>query len=386
MVSDGVRALLFTGKSSLFLASFLLFFLFVGSLLSLILLSCETFEEKEMTTTNNNNNMNADDKNNNANNNNTTIIGWIIGTVKSAADNQPIKNAKVEIYKRPVDKLPDGTPILRSLEESILIGSTETDNLGQFAVAVQASQNDVFQVVAKAEGFNEVVESMVQLNPNSTVHINFELIPDFENSNIPDADQLLSLLREKQERIKLKMYEENPSFRQEIIPEDFHHTDLNLKSTSYSVPDYLKVCNLNGYTGMINLDDFIAGVVSAEMGDAFPYSALKAQAVASRSYALKRYKATGCANGGQAYTSQIGSKSRNAVLNTSKMVLLYSGDVIYAYFTARCNGDYTLNSEHGVWHSSGICSVGGSYIPYARSRPCSGHVNCSQVSGETPYL
>jgi hypothetical protein len=241
-------------------------------------------------TTTNNNNMNADDKNNNANNNNTTIIGWIIGTVKSAADNQPIKNAKVEIYKRLQDKLPDGTPVLRSLEESILIGSTETDNLGQFAVAVQASQNDVFQVVAKAEGFNEVVESMVQLNPNGTAHINFELIPDFENSNISDADQLLSLLREKHERNKLKMYEENPSFHQEIIPEDFHHiNNLNLKSTSYSVPDYVKVCNLNGYTGMINVDDFIAGVVSAEMGDAFPYSALKAQAAASRSYSLKRY-------------------------------------------------------------------------------------------------
>jgi hypothetical protein len=371
MVSDGVRAPFFKGKVFSLLVPFLWFFLF-GGFLSITLFSCGTFEEKQT-----------------SENVNITYIGWIAGTIKNAIDSQPIKNAKVEIYKRIIDKLPDGTPILGGIEESIFLASVETDEVGQFRVAVPIRQGDInmFQVVVKAEGFNEAMESMVQVNPGDQINLNFELIPDFESANVQDAEPFLSLLLNRQERIKLKMYEENPSFHQEIIPEEFPQEEfphISLKSTSYSVPDYVKVCNLNGYTGMMNLDDFIAGVVSAEMGDAFPYSALKAQAVASRSYALRRYQATGCANGGQAYTSQIGSKSRNAVRNTSKIVLLYSGNVIYAYFAARCHGDYTLNSEHGVWHSRGICSVGGSYIPYARSRPCSGHINCSQVSGETP--
>jgi hypothetical protein len=53
MTSNEVRASFFKGKVFSFLVPFLWFFLF-GSFLSITLLSCVTFEEKEMTTTNNN--------------------------------------------------------------------------------------------------------------------------------------------------------------------------------------------------------------------------------------------------------------------------------------------------------------------------------------------
>jgi stage II sporulation protein D len=78
---------------------------------------------------------------------------------------------------------------------------------------------------------------------------------------------------------------------------------------------------------MINLDEFIGGVVTREMNDGFPREALRAQAVASRSYALHRLRTRGYANGGQAYNSVSGSLSRAAAFYTSKQVLLYNGAI-----------------------------------------------------------
>src|SRR3990167_3626339 len=66
-----------------------------------------------------------------------------------------------------------------------------------------------------------------------------------------------------------------------------------LYQQTYMVPDQVYVVNLGGFTGYINLDGFISGVVSAELGGSFPFETLKAQAVASRSYALERYNGTG---------------------------------------------------------------------------------------------
>jgi hypothetical protein len=148
-------------------------------------------------------------------------------------------------------------------------------------------------------------------------------------------------------------------------------------------PTDVQVVNLNGYTGLMNLDEFIAGVVSLEMGDGFPYESLKAQAVAARAYALARLRERGQANGGQAYTSTLGSRSRAAALNSSGVALTYNSAYITAFFSARCNGDFTLDSEDGL---SGLetCAVGGlvggQAIPYCRKAPCSGHVNCAQTS------
>jgi hypothetical protein len=158
---------------------------------------------------------------------------------------------------------------------------------------------------------------------------------------------------------------------------------------TFPVPDEVYVSNLSGFTGWLQFDEYVAGVVAAELGDGFPFEALKAQAVASRTYALERYNRTGLANGGQAYTSNFtaGSKSRTAAINTHKVVMLYEGNLIKAFFSARCNGDATLNSEEGLSCLPGGCAspcvvggLGAGTLPYARSRPCSGHPNCSQTA------
>jgi hypothetical protein len=147
---------------------------------------------------------------------------------------------------------------------------------------------------------------------------------------------------------------------------------------------------------LINFDEFIGGVVTREMNDGFPREALRTQAVASRSYALHRLHTRGMANGGQAYNPVSGALSRAAAFYTTKEVLLYNGSVAQAFFSARCNGDFTLDSEDGPTLAN--CFPGGlttAIVPHCRRRPCSGHLNCSSTSeqcceltidGQTNYI
>ena len=99
------------------------------------------------------------------------------------------------------------------------------------------------------------------------------------------------------------------------------------------MPNEVQVESLNGFTDLMNFDEFLAGVVTAEMNDGCPTESLRAQAVASRSYALHRLQALGRANGRQAYSSNVGSLRRAAVTYTTKQILLYGGSVIQAFFS-----------------------------------------------------
>ncbi|MCL6636204.1 MAG: stage II sporulation protein D [Peptococcaceae bacterium] len=134
------------------------------------------------------------------------------------------------------------------------------------------------------------------------------------------------------------------------------------------------------------LEDYLVGVVAAEMPAGFPPEALKAQAVAARTYALKRLAAGGVANPshpgadlcddprhGQAWLSREELKSRwgtvryyhyyykvkQAVDETRGQVLTYQGQLIDPAYHASCGGR-TENSED-VWKFQ---------APYLRSVPC----------------
>ena len=303
-----------------------------------------------------------------------------------------IKDDKVEIevQARIIDRLPGNALSLRNLDEMIPLGiQIITDDQGQFMVEIPlTNQPSFYKIILQREGYQELFDAMVKVEANEITTVDFQLVP----LNLTPDD--LEILTHKHEQEKQKLYQENLSYIQELTewvdtpppPGGLREKplkDISPKAT-YPVPDQVYVCDLKGFTGWMDFDEFISGVVSIEMGDSFPMEALKAQAVAARSYALERYERTGCANGGQAYTSNIGPKSQEATVSTTKIVILYSGDVISAYYSARCNGDSTLNSEDGVWHNPNVCDVGGNYIPYARSRPCSGHSNCSSYPGEDP--
>ena len=126
-----------------------------------------------------------------------------------------------------------------------------------------------------------------------------------------------------------------------------------------------------GESRVMDLEEYLVGVVAAEMPSSFHPEALKAQAVAARTYALYRIKRSGCRSGCdvctdssccQAYAdpaSLDGDKLQKitaAVNATRNQVILYEGQLIDALFHSTAGG-MTEDSEN----------VFAAAVPYLRS-------------------
>ncbi len=132
---------------------------------------------------------------------------------------------------------------------------------------------------------------------------------------------------------------------------------------------YVTINRKNGDTLIIELEEYITGVVAAELPAAFNIEALKAQAVIARTYALKsiKYGKTLTDNEStQSYKDNLelqaiwGSnyefyinKIKDAVNSTKGLTLTYNGDYIEAVYHSTSNG-YTEDSVN-VWNN---------YYPY----------------------
>lgn len=137
---------------------------------------------------------------------------------------------------------------------------------------------------------------------------------------------------------------------------------------------------------LIPMEDYITGVVAAEMPAEFPSEALKAQAVAARTYVVKRMMAGGVVNNchpsadtcdnpnhAQAWISREEMKERWGTVNyyryyykirmavddTAGEIVTFSGQPIDPVFHSSCGGQ-TENSED-VWKFE---------VPYLRSVSC----------------
>ena len=120
------------------------------------------------------------------------------------------------------------------------------------------------------------------------------------------------------------------------------------------------------------LEDYIVGVVAGEMPVNFPYEALKAQAVAARTYAVRQINEnshTKYKDIAQAYVSvdrmkemwgsnfdKYYEKVRGVVYSTAGEILEYNNEPILAAFCSTTNG-YTQECS-GVWSED---------LPYLRS-------------------
>ena len=146
----------------------------------------------------------------------------------------------------------------------------------------------------------------------------------------------------------------------------------------------------------INLDEYLYGVVSAEMPASFNEEALKAQAVVARTYTIYKIKnnnnkhgeAQICDDSGccQAWISkedrmakwpenereQNWNKILNAVNSTQGKIITYNNEPIDAFFHSNSGGKTEIPIN--VW--------GGSGFPYLQVVETSGEENYSQYSSE----
>lgn len=126
--------------------------------------------------------------------------------------------------------------------------------------------------------------------------------------------------------------------------------DIPEKSTDITLPETVSIYITDEEkTKEISFEDYITGVVASEMPDSFEPEALKAQAVASRTYALGRIRSgtqlcdtVHC----QVYRDHdIPAKVRRAVEATAGQVLVYNGKLAtQALYFSSSAGD-TENAE-----------------------------------------
>lgn len=114
----------------------------------------------------------------------------------------------------------------------------------------------------------------------------------------------------------------------------------------------------------VDMEDYLRGVVPREMSSSWEREALKAQAVAARTYAMRQMKTNPLINDTVKYQAYEGvniegANSNAAVQETAGQVLMYDGKLIDALYSAS-NGGYTAAPEN-VWN--------GSPLPYLTAKP-----------------
>jgi stage II sporulation protein D len=138
----------------------------------------------------------------------------------------------------------------------------------------------------------------------------------------------------------------------------------------------------NGLLLVINeldIEDYLQGVIAEEIPHDWEFEALKAQAVASRTYALYQKRSAGkrayhllATVDGQVYSGRSGEHARavQAVRETAGIIITYGGEAIPAFYHASCGG-HTENARE-LW---------GIDAPYLRGVDC----DCQEISKYGPW-
>lgn len=140
---------------------------------------------------------------------------------------------------------------------------------------------------------------------------------------------------------------------------------IKVGGISYRGDLYLKANGANLLlVNEVSLDDYLCGVLPSEVGSEWPMEALKAQAVAARTYALFRAESSDSklydlddSTRSQVYfgTQKEAPKPSQAVEATSGMVLTWQGRPAETFFHSNCGG-----------HTADAASVWGAKVPYLR--------------------
>ncbi|MCD6285103.1 MAG: SpoIID/LytB domain-containing protein, partial [Anaerolineae bacterium] len=208
----------------------------------------------------------------------------------------------------------------------------------------------VYDVAVRAEGYIGMRKTRLRLAEGEQFEVNFEMIPQQ-----PTAAQ------------EAVLAEKLPRPQQEIagtVTERALQGEVAASSVT-QVPDTIRMLMPDGEVVVMNMDEYVKGVVPREVPPYWPEEALKAQAVAARSYAsvIKAHLDQGadvcttvhC----QAWSNTHYDTTDQAVDDTHGVSVRYAGNIIYAFFFGHCDGRTRSSAE--VW---------GVDVPYLQSVGC----------------
>lgn len=182
----------------------------------------------------------------------TKANGWITGCVTDAVTDVILANVQIEVHARIVDKLSDGTLVLRPMEETIPLGITSyTNSKGKFKVKVPLDEDaNYFKVIVHTEGYQEQQNVLVRVEHLKHIVVSFQLIKD------ELTPQETEIVDQKHELHKMSLIEKNPLFIQTIDTAKKAETEKTppyptdkeesfFYQQTYTVPDQVYVVNLN---------------------------------------------------------------------------------------------------------------------------------------------
>ena len=200
-----------------------------------------------------------------------------------------------------------------------------------------------WELVISAPGYLTMSQVLLRALPGKTLRVDFDLV--VENPTLEQHVALTQLMVTPPEQ----------------APAEGPEAELGMSS----VPSTIRVLMPDGQVVEMDVDEYLKGVVPWELPPSAPMEALKAQAVAARSYAVTSWNhaaqganvctTTHC----QMWKNIRFSRTDQAVEETRGMVATHSGKIIRAFYFGHCDG-HTRNSED-VWIQA---------LPYCRSVAC----------------
>jgi len=318
---------------------------------------------------------------------NTNIV---TGKIAHAVYQTSVSDATITVFNREISYSKKKLPILGKKNYSDIYTKVQTDKDGIFRITFQCAEKKYFYLKIEKENFETVYKDLLIIDPKITSdNYIFQLQP-----KILTAEEKEFLNQYKETSFEAKNREKAKDAIEAPLDTSTTKAERTNACTYENIPESVYVQYLHngyngsnsnsGFTGYINFDEYISGVVKAEIAGITENSnVLKAQAVAARTYSMKKHLASTAVNIGQAYNDTYDPGSSLASTDTNKEIILYNQEVITAIYGARCNGDYTQSAHHGIWNPQANCATSGNYVPYLISKPCSGHSNCTETN-ESP--
>jgi len=198
--------------------------------------------------------------------------------------------------------------------------------------------------------------------------LNLEQWADVYDTQLQDFDALVS-----DERVVAKtvfMFGQGPWSHTFGIETHWRQFDCLVTDPAPTPPvePMIRVLMESGVVVTMPVEEYLRGVVPAEMPALWPMEALKAQAVAARTYAMHAIENPAHDNADICTTTHcqvydptmIHDRSDLAIEETAGVVILYDGEIIQAFYSANCGGLTRSNRE--VW--------GGDHLPYLEPVQC----------------
>ena len=235
-----------------------------------------------------------------------------------------------------------------------------------------------------------VVEEPMIIDNFDLIYVTDSIIPKTEMMEEIKKEEIINKeVIEKENKIEMVAEKKDESVKEEKVEKKIINEVKVMEEPKIEEKEdnniYVMVYRSDGSILNLELDEYLIGVVGAEMPASFGIEALKVQAIISRTYALKSLKigrrltdtvSTQVYNDINQLKSRWGSdfdkyynKIKEAVYTTKDISIYYDNELIDAVFFATSNGK-TEDSKY-VWGNS---------IPYLVS------VDSSIDKETTPYL